>query len=78
MATAAYVPEDDSSEAIEEARRLSFESTIGVMSNKWWFDPILKGEKVNAFGIFRTKMKHMDEINQPLDFLGLNVATLIP
>lgn len=73
MATSAYVPENDSVEAIEEARRLSFESTIGVMSNKWWFDPILKGEKVKAFGIFRTKMKHIDEINQPLDFLGLNV-----
>lgn len=73
MATGAYVPDNETDAAIESAREQTFENTLGIMGNKWWFDPIILGDKVRAFGIYRTKMKYIDEICQPLDFIGINV-----
>ena len=42
------------------------------MGNAWFCDPMLKGESVTAYGIYRTSKKDLDEIFQPLDFVGIN------
>ena len=73
MAAGAYVPENESKEAIEKARQKTYDSIVGSMSNKWWCDPILKGEKAVAAGFYRTRMKYIEDIAQPLDFVGVNV-----
>lgn len=71
----AYVPDSDSKEDIEKARVLTLEEGNGLMTNKWWMDPILLGKSVRAYGIYSSKQKDMMEVNQPLDFIGLNIYT---
>lgn len=73
MATGAFVPKDESEDAVAYARKQSLEEGLGLMGTKWWYDPIVLGKKVTAFGVYRTKMKHIEEICQPLDFIGINV-----
>lgn len=73
MAAGAFVPESDSQEALDEARRMSFYSGAGLMSNRWWCDPMLAGKGVRAYGIYHISDKFAGEICQPLDFLGLNL-----
>lgn len=75
FSTGAYVPEKESPEEIEEARRLSMEEGCGLMGNRWWMDPMLAGKPVTAYGIYSSKQKDMKEIYQPLDFIGLNIYT---
>lgn len=73
------VPKDDSPEALEIARRRSFE--LGdefVMSNAWWGDPIFLGKyPEGAKERFGDKMYTLTEeewasVSQPLDFYGFN------
>jgi len=73
MAAGAYIPKDDSPEALEEARRKTFYDGLGTMGNRWWGDPIFKGEPVTAYGVYRTKKKDMPKIQCELDFVGVNV-----
>ena len=75
FSTGAWVPENETPEEIEKARRLSMEKGNGLMGNKWWMDPILAGKPVRAYGIYSTKKRDMAEIYQPLDFIGLNIYT---
>lgn len=73
MAASSFVPKDESTEAIQEAYHLSFDGDMGAMSNSWFCDPMLAGKGVTAYGVYKTSMKDIDEIYQPLDFLGINV-----
>ena len=73
MASGAYVPENESAEKIEYARKQSVQAGMGLMSNRWWMDPLLAGKPVRAYGIYATHQKDMAEIYQTLDFVGLNV-----
>lgn len=75
MASGAFVPENETAEKIEEARRQTVETGMGLMSNRWWMDPMLAGKPVQAYGVYSTKEKDMAEIHQPLDFVGLNIYT---
>lgn len=75
LSTGAYVPEDETDAEVEKARRLSMEEGCGLMSNRWWMDPMLAGKPVRAYGIYASKQKDMGEIHQPLDFVGLNIYT---
>ncbi len=75
MATSACVPIENSKEAVEEARKRTYEDGFAIMSNTWWLDPILKGKPVTAYGIYHTSKKDLEEIHQKLDFLAVNVYT---
>ena len=73
MAAGAFVPENETEEAIEQARKDSFSKGTGLMSNRWWGDPLLKGESVRTFGFYYISRKYMPKIRTKLDFIGLNV-----
>ncbi len=75
FSTGAWVPENDSSGEIEKARRLTLEEGNGLMGNRWWMDPMLKGESVRAYGIYSIREKDIPRICQKLDFIGLNIYT---
>lgn len=75
MAAGCFVPEDETTEKVEEARKKSMEMGMGLMSNRWWMDPMLAGKPVRAYGVYSSKEKDMAEIAQPLDFVGLNIYT---
>ena len=73
MAFGVFVPWSDNPKDIEEARKLTFEKGTAVLSNKWWMDPILKGETVSAYGIYRLKKDDIKDVCVDLDFIGLNL-----
>lgn len=73
MAAGSYIPRDESAAAVEEARHKTFYDGLGTMGNRWWSDPILLGEPVTAYGVYRTRRKDMPEIQCQLDFVGVNV-----
>ena len=75
FSSGAFVPEHETAQEIATAREKSFESTNGLMSNRWWMDPMVLGKPVRAYGIFATHQKDMEAICQPLDFMGLNIYT---
>lgn len=75
FSTGAYVPDEETPEEIEKARHLSMESGCGLMGNRWWMDPILAGKPVRAYGIYASSRRDMEQIHQPLDFVGLNIYT---
>lgn len=72
MAASCYIPQDETPEQIEKARRFSFEHASGMMQNAIWSDPIFLGR---ASAIMRHKLSKTDLelIRQPLDFVGVNV-----
>ena len=73
MASGSFVPENEAPVKVEEARKKSVESGMGLMGNRWWMDPILAGKPVRAYGVYSSRQEDMAEIAQPLDFVGLNV-----
>lgn len=73
MAAGAFVPKSESTEDIAQARHNSFYGAMGTMNNRWWGDPIFKGEPVTAYGIYHTRKKDMSKIKVKLDFIGVNV-----
>ena len=75
FSTGAYVPDNETSEEIKKARKLSMEEGNGLMGNRWWMDPMLAGKPVRAYGIYSSSQKDMEQIYQPLDFVGLNIYT---
>lgn len=75
MATGCFVPENESEEKIELARKMSMETGMGLMGNRWWMDPMLAGRSVRAYGVYSSKEEDMKKIAQPLDFVGLNIYT---
>ena len=73
MAAGAFVPKSESKADVDEARRKTFYNGLGTMSNRWWGDPVFKGETVSAYGVYRTREKDMPKIKVKMDFVGLNV-----
>jgi len=73
MAAGAFIPKDDSQEALEEARRKTFYEGLGTMGNRWWSDPLFKGEPVTAYGVYRMRKKDMPLVKCDMDFIGANV-----
>lgn len=76
-----YIPENDSKEAIEEAKKKTFSMrkkgfTFGLT---WWSDPVIFGKYPDeAYELFGDDMpvyseEDMKLISQPLDFYGMNV-----
>ena len=73
FAAGAFIPEDEKDPAsVELARRKSFYKGMGTMNNRWWMDPILRGERVCAYGIYRSRKRDMRDIRVKLDFIGIN------
>lgn len=73
MAAGAFVPASNSVTDVEKARMQTTETGLGLMSNRWWMDPILAGKPVSAYGVYHTSTKDLAKIHQKLDFLGLNL-----
>lgn len=57
MAAGAFVPKSESTEDITQARHDSFYGAMGTMNNRWWGDPVFKGETVSAYGVYHTRKK---------------------
>lgn len=73
FASGAFIPKDENNaQSIEEAREKSFYKGMGTMNNRWWFDPILLGKPVTAYGIYHTHKRDMKNIKVDFDFIGLN------
>lgn len=75
-------PASDSEKDREVARDYTFSATLpDLWSNTWWFDPVLLGRYPEdgldtykeVFPFDMIKEGDMELINQPLDFLGLNL-----
>lgn len=73
MAAGAFVPKSERKEDIAEAKRNTFYGAMGTMNNRWWCDPVFKGEPVAAYGVYHTRKKDMPKIKVNLDFIGVNV-----
>lgn len=67
MASGTFVPEQETEQEIEEARKMSFDFGSGLMANKWWCDPLLLGKGVRAFGVYHISDKFAQKVCQPLD-----------
>lgn len=73
IAASAFIPENESLEMIAVARHKSFHYKSGVMSNRWWSDPLFLGKTVRAYGIYSLQKADIPNIQTKLDFIGLNV-----
>jgi beta-glucosidase len=80
LATQVAAPATETTDDIEAARAAIF--AVGNRSqwnNSWWIDPVMFGkypeDGVKTFGADMPKFKpaDLDEMKQPLDFLGLNI-----
>jgi len=73
-----YLPKDNSPEAIEDARKKSFQYEHVFMGNTWWADPIFlgkygEGAKEHLGDLLPELSKEeWAEISQELDFYGFN------
>ena len=72
MAASCFVPENESAEAIEKARKDSFSKGSGLMNNLWWAAPLLEGRAPRAYGIYKVHEKYLPLMKTKLDFIGLN------
>lgn len=73
MAAGAFVPPSESEKDVAEARKNTFYHPSGLMSNRWWGDPLFKGEPVRAYGIYHISQEYARHIRCDMDFIGLNV-----
>ncbi|MGN0613757.1 MAG: GH1 family beta-glucosidase [Porcipelethomonas sp.] len=81
FATPCALPLGDTSEAVEEAKKKSFEFTAErfTFETSWWADPIFFGDyPKEAYEILGEDMPHinpgdMEIISQPVDFYGVNI-----
>lgn len=73
MAASAFVPTSESEADVAQARRDTFYHPSGTMSNRWWGDPLFKGEPVRAYGVYHTSRRDMPRIQCDMDFIGVNV-----
>lgn len=73
MASSSFIPASETAADMEKARFETFEGKAGTMSNRWWGDPIFRGEPVTAYGVYRTKKEDMPRIRCDMDFIGVNV-----
>ena len=72
LAAGAYLPKDSSDEAYKFAEHESFFEGIGTFANRWWADPLLRGEPVR-FNDFFTGTRDLGRMKCDLDFIGLNI-----
>ena len=75
FSSGAFIPKAETASEIDKARKNSVEEGNGLLSNRWWMDPIILGKPVRAYGIYSSSEKDMKNICQPLDFMGLNIYT---
>lgn len=77
-----YTPENNTDEAIEKARKASFDFDTEnfIFSNSWWGDPIVFGQyHEKAYEYFGDilneiiKPEDMEIISTPIDFYGANI-----
>ena len=73
MAAGAYLPRDESPREIEKARRQTFGRGLGQIGNRWWSDPIFRGDAVSLYGLFRIGTETAERFHCDMDFIGLNV-----
>lgn len=72
MAASVYIPLSEKKEDIDDARKMSFESTIGEGSNGMYMDPIALGKASNMLKKILSK-EDLQIISEPIDFVGVNV-----
>lgn len=72
FAAGAFIPDEETETGIEKARHKSFYKGMGTMNNRWWMDPILLGNPVCAYGVYRSRKRDMNDIQAKLDFIGIN------
>lgn len=70
MAVGSHVPTNDSKEEIEKAYKKTFDDIKTY--NPWLCDPILIGKTARFTLFHHISSKDIEEIYQPLDFLGIN------
>jgi beta-glucosidase len=69
----AFIPENAKDKSsIEEARRKSFEVGMGIMNNRLWFDPVIKGKGASAFLIYHVSDSFAKKVQTDFDFLAIN------
>lgn len=68
----AKVPVNESKEEIEKARKVTFETKSGILSNTWFLDPILAKKPVKVYGIYKVSQKTCDDCYEDLDFIAIN------
>lgn len=69
----AFIPENEKDKSsIEEARRKSFEVGMGIMNNRLWFDPVIKGKGASAFLIYHVSDSFAKKVQTDFDFLAIN------
>ncbi len=80
VAADVYEPATDAREDVEAARTAMFAVTGRTdWSNAWWVDPVLTGKYPDdGLALYAKEMpavapRDLEEIHQPIDFLGLNV-----
>lgn len=75
-----FEPLDESAEAVEKARKQTFEETEGPFSVGWWCDPIFLGRE-NPAALAQLRIapgelftpEQWEIVAQPLDFFGFNL-----
>ncbi len=73
FAAGAFIPKDEKDQnSIMLARKQSFYKGMGLMNNRWWMDPILLGNPVNAYGIYNISKSFAEKVKTKFDFLGVN------
>ena len=66
-----YLPETESGEDIQRAKKRTFADELNHYYLNWWMDPIMKGTAHPRLRVMFTE-EEMNLIHQPLDFLGWN------
>lgn len=69
----AFIPEDENDpKSIDEARYKSFHVGMGVMNNRLWLDPVIKGNGASANLIFHISNAFAKKVQVQFDFLAIN------
>lgn len=72
LAASAFIPKDESREALDWAYENTFSEKPAMFGNSWWADPMLLGK---APAMLKRTLKEADlkQVCQKLDFVGVNV-----
>lgn len=73
VSVGAFVPKEETEEAIEEARKGTFRSMAGDLYNRWWCDSILLGKPTIVDGKYTIPADVLKKTKCDLDFLGINI-----
>lgn len=72
MAANAYIPDSEDAAGLVDARKKTFESTVGQDSNSLYMDPIGLGRATKKLSK-KLSMEDLKIISEPIDFVGINV-----